>query len=263
MTYSFNDKHAIVCGSTDGIGKATAFELAANGCDITLVARNEDKLEKTLAELPKQKREQNHSFLKADFNNANSLKSKINFYINELDKPVHILVNNSGGPKGGNLLHAEIDEFRQAFERLLIANQIISQAVAPIMKRNRYGRIINIISTSVKQVIPGLGVSNTIRGSVAQWAKTLAMELGPYQISVNNVLPGYTVTNRLNELAMGKAIKEKTTPDEIKKGWESNTTLKRLGSPQEIANVIVFLCSDKSSYITGQNISVDGGRIGV
>jgi 3-oxoacyl-[acyl-carrier protein] reductase len=263
MNYSFNDKHAIVCGSTDGIGKATAFELAANGCDITLIARNEDKLEKTLAELPKQKREQNHSFLKADFNNANSLKSKINFYINELDKPVHILVNNSGGPKGGNLLHAEIDEFRQAFERLLIANQIISQAVAPIMKRNRYGRIINIISTSVKQVIPGLGVSNTIRGSVAQWAKTLAMELGPYQISVNNVLPGYTVTNRLNELAMGKALKEKTTPDEIKKNWESNTTLKRLGSPQEIANVIVFLCSDKSSYITGQNISVDGGRIGV
>jgi len=263
MNYSFNDKHAIVCGSTDGIGKATAFELAANGCDITLVARNEDKLEKTLAELPKQKREQNHSFLKADFNNANSLKSKINFYINELDKPVHILVNNSGGPKGGNLLHAEIDEFRQAFERLLIANQIISQAVAPIMKRNRYGRIINIISTSVKQVIPGLGVSNTIRGSVAQWAKTLAMELGPYQISVNNVLPGYTVTNRLNELAMGKALKEKTTPDEIKKNWESNTTLKRLGSPKEIANVIVFLCSDKSSYITGQNISVDGGRIGV
>lgn len=263
MNYSFNKKHAIVCGSTDGIGKATAFELAANGCDITLVSRSANKLEKTLTELPKQNREQEHSYLEADFNNANSLKSKINSYINKLGKPIHILVNNSGGPKGGNILQAEIDEFRQAFERLLIANQIISQAVAPIMKRNRYGKIINIISTSVKQVIPGLGVSNTIRGSVAQWSKTLAMELGPHQISVNNVLPGYTTTKRLNELADDKAFKENTTSDEIKRKWENNTILRRLASPGEIANVIVFLCSDKSSYITGQNISVDGGKIGV
>ena len=263
MNYSFNKKHAIVCGSTDGIGKATAFELAANGCDITLVSRSANKLEKTLTELPKQNREQEHSYLEADFNNANSLKSKINSYVNKLDKPVHILVNNSGGPRGGNILQAELDEFRQAFEGLLIANQIISQAVAPIMKRNRYGKIINIISTSVKQVIPGLGVSNTIRGSVAQWSKTLAMELGPHQISVNNVLPGYTTTKRLNELADDKAFRENTTPDEIKRNWENNTILKRLASPEEIANVIVFLCSDKSSYITGQNISVDGGKIGV
>lgn len=263
MNYSFNNKHAIVCGSTDGIGKATAIELAANGCDITLVSRNENKLKKTLAELPKQKKEQSHSFIKADFNYANSLKTTVDNFINTLDKPVHILVNNSGGPKGGNILNADIDEFRQAFERLLIANQIITQAVAPLMKKNKYGRIINIISTSVIQVIPGLGVSNTIRGSVAQWAKTLAIELGPYQISVNNVLPGYTNTKRLNELAESKALKEKTTSYEIKKNWENNTTLKRLASPDEIANVIVFLCSDKSSYITGQNISVDGGRIGV
>ena len=263
MNYSFSKKHAIVCGSTDGIGKATALELAANGCDITLVSRSANKLEKTFTELPKQNREQEHSYLEADFNNANSLKSKINSYINKLGKPIHILVNNSGGPRGGNILQAEIDEFRQAFERLLIANQIISQAVAPIMKRNRYGKIINIISTSVKQVIPGLGVSNTIRGSVAQWSKTLAMELGPHQISVNNVLPGYTTTKRLNELADDKAFKENTTSDEIKRKWENNTILRRLASPGEIANVIVFLCSDKSSYITGQNISVDGGKIGV
>jgi 3-oxoacyl-[acyl-carrier protein] reductase len=131
------------------------------------------------------------------------------------------------------------------------------------MKKNKYGRIVNIISTSVKQVIPGLGVSNTIRGSVAQWAKTLAIELGPHQISVNNILPGYTTTNRLNELAKVKATKDMTTSKMVKKKWKNNTSLKRLGSPQEVASVIAFLCSDKSSYITGQNISVDGGRIGV
>ena len=139
----------------------------------------------------------------------------------------------------------------------------MAQAVAPIMKKNNYGRIINIISTSVKQVIPGLGVSNTIRGSVAQWAKTLAIELGPFGISVNNILPGYTTTKRLQEIATNKADELNITPDEVMKLWEQKTTLKRLGTPSEIANVITFLSSEKSSYITGQNISVDGGRLGV
>jgi 3-oxoacyl-[acyl-carrier protein] reductase len=218
---------------------------------------------KTLKDLPKQKTEQVHSFVKADFNDTNSLHNKINNHISNLDRPVHILVNNSGGPKGGNILEADPDDFRKAFERLLIANQVISRLVAEVMKKNKYGRIVNIISTSVKQVIPGLGVSNTIRGSVAQWAKTLAIELGPHQISVNNILPGYTTTNRLNELAKVKATKDMTTSKMVKKKWKNNTSLKRLGSPQEVASVIAFLCSDKSSYITGQNISVDGGRIGV
>lgn len=263
MNNIFENKHAIVCGSTDGIGKATAIELAANGCDITLVARNEDKLIETITSIPKLTEKQEHLYIKADFNDTNSLGLAVNKFINQLDKSVHILVNNSGGPKGGSLLEAELDEFRETFERLLVANQIMAQAIAPIMKKNKYGRIINIISTSVKQVIPGLGVSNTIRGSVAQWAKTLAMELGPYQISVNNILPGYTETKRLNELAKSKALKEKSTTHEIKKNWENNTILKRLASPEEIANVIVFLSSEKSSYITGQNISVDGGKIGV
>jgi 3-oxoacyl-[acyl-carrier protein] reductase len=259
--YFFN-KHALICGSTDGIGKESAIQLAKNGCEVTLISRNEKKLIKTLGELST-KEKQNHSFLVADFNESLLLEKKICNYVQNLNKPIHILVNNSGGPKGGSLLGAGLDEFRQTFERLLIANQIMAQAVAPIMKKNHYGRIINIISTSVKQVIPGLGVSNTIRGSVAQWAKTLAMELGPFGISVNNILPGYTTTKRLKEIATNKADELNITSEEVMKVWEENTTLKRLGTPSEIANVITFLSSEKSSYITGQNISVDGGRLGV
>ena len=262
MKKSFFNKHALVCGSTDGIGKESALQLAKNGCEVTLISRNEKKLIQTLGELSTGEM-QNHSFLVADFNETSLLEKKICDYVKNLNKPIHILVNNSGGPKGGSLLEAGLDEFRQTFERLLIANQIITQAVAPTMKKNNYGRIINIISTSVKQVIPGLGVSNTIRGSVAQWAKTLAMELGPFGISVNNILPGYTTTKRLQEIANNKADKLNITAEEVIKEWEKNTTLKRLGTPSEIANVITFLSSDKSSYITGQNLSVDGGRIGV
>ena len=179
-----------------------------------------------------------------------------------MGKVVDILVNNSGGPHGGPIIEAEEDEFKEAFDRLLICNQVMAKAVFPGMKEKGSGRIINIISTSVKQVIPGLGVSNTIRGSVAQWGKTLAMELGKYGICVNNVLPGYTSTARLEELAKSKAAALGVSTGEVYGQWEKNTSLKRLGTPEEIANTIVFLASDESAYITGHNLSVDGGRFG-
>ena len=259
MNLSLNNKHAFVCGSTDGIGKASALLLAEHGCEITLIARNQEKLDSTLLELA-QNNGQNHSTVCADFDDPETLKERVNSQISTLGKPVDILVNNSGGPHGGTLIEAEEDEFRIAFERLLICNHIMAKAVVPGMKEQGSGRIINIISTSVRQVIPGLGVSNTIRGSVAQWGKTLAIELGEYGICVNNILPGYTATARLQDLADSKAESMGVTPDQIQDGWAKNTSLRRLGTPEEIAGTVAFLASDAAGYISGHNLSVDGGR---
>ena len=261
MNLSLKHKHAFVCGSTDGIGKASALLMAEYGCEITLIARNQEKLDSTLSELA-QNDDQNHSTVCADFDDPGMLKEKVNSQISTLGKPVDILVNNSGGPHGGALIEAEEDEFRIAFERLLICNHIMAKAVVPGMKEQGSGRIINIISTSVRQVIPGLGVSNTIRGSVAQWGKTLAIELGEYGICVNNILPGYTATARLQDLADSKAETMGVTPDHIRDDWAKNTSLKRLGTPDEIASSVAFLASDAAGYVSGHNLSVDGGRFG-
>ena len=261
MNLSFNDKHAIICGSTDGIGKASALLMAERGASVTLVARNQEKLDQTLSELSTN-HGQVHFSLCADFDNPNQLKEKITGYMKVIVGQANILVNNSGGPHGGALIDAEEDEFRLAFERLLICNQIMAKAVVPGMKELVEGRIINIISTSVRQVIPGLGVSNTIRGAVAQWAKTLALELGEFGITVNNVLPGYTNTARLQSLADLKAKSLGVTPEEINEMWKNNTSMRRLGEPEEVASAVAFLASDAASYINGHDISVDGGRFG-
>jgi len=261
MKLSLFNKHAIICGSTDGIGKATALLMAERGATVTLLARNKEKLSATLSELSTNDG-QTHFSLCADFNNPDQLKEKITGHMKVIVGHAHILVNNSGGPKGGALIDAVENEFRQAFERLLICNQILAKAVFPGMKELGSGRIINIISTSVRQVIPGLGVSNTIRGAVAQWAKTLALELGEFGITVNNVLPGYTNTARLQSLADLKAKSLGVTPEEINEMWKNNTSMRRLGEPEEVASAVAFLASDAASYINGHDISVDGGRFG-
>ena len=261
MNLSLNNKHAILCGSTDGIGKASALLMAQRGASLTLVARNQKKLDQTLSELSTD-HGQVHFSLCADFNEPDQLKEKITNHMKVIIDQANILVNNSGGPHGGALIDAKEDEFREAFERLLICNQIMAKAVVPSMKELGEGRIINIISMSVNQVIPGLGVSNTIRGAVAQWAKTLSLELGEFGITVNNVLPGYTATNRLQSLAESKAKTMGVTSEYINETWKNNTSLKRLGKPEEIASVVAFLASDDSSYINGHDVSVDGGRFG-
>ena len=261
MDLSLKGNRAIVCGSTDGIGKASALLMAERGASITLVARNKEKLNATLTELSIE-HGQNHATVCADFNKPDELKQQIQAHLKESGHIYGILVNNSGGPHGGPLIEAKEDEFRIAFERLLICNQIMAQATVSGMKKLGSGRIINIISTSVRQVIPGLGVSNTIRGAVAQWAKTLALELGEFGITVNNILPGYTATARLQELAESKAESMGKTVEDISKIWADNTSLKRLGKPEEIANAVAFLASDSAGYISGHNLSIDGGRFG-
>lgn len=256
MNTNLEGKHAVVCGSTQGIGKASALQLAEMGASVTLVARNEEKLKAVLAEL---KPNDKHGYLVADFSKPDELARMIKSW-SENNK-THILLNNTGGPKGGPIRDAGIDEFRSAFEQHLICNHILVQALYPGMKDLGYGRIINVISTSVKQPLDGLGVSNTVRGAVANWSKTMANELGQFNITVNNVLPGATNTVRLQSIAENKAAKSSGLDyDEILENMANLSPMKRIAQPEEIANAVAFLASPAASYINGINVPVDGGR---
>lgn len=257
MNLDLTNKNALVCGSTAGIGKASAIQLAKLGATVTLVARNEAKLRETLIELSHDKG-QKHNYFVADFTDPAQVKEKAKLAV--ADKTIHILVNNTGGPKGGPMFSAQPEEFEKAFSMHLICNQILVQAVVPGMKEADYGRIINIISTSVKQPIDGLGVSNTIRGAVASWSKTLANELGQFGITVNNVLPGFTATDRLEDIVANSAKKMDKTEKEASESMKNLVPAKRFAQPGEIANAVAFLASEAASYINGVNLPVDGGR---
>jgi 3-oxoacyl-[acyl-carrier protein] reductase len=250
-------KTAVVCGSTQGIGKATALKLAKQGCNLVLIARNEEKLKEVCAQLPNLN--QNHQYIVADFSNPTELQKKISSWVNDGGK-VDILVNNTGGPKGGAIASAKVDEFISAFNQHLICNHILVQAFLPNMKENKFGKIVNVISTSVKQPLPMLGVSNTIRGAVANWSKTLAGELGQFNITVNNVLPGATNTERLKGIAQSKSDGSESSVSNILESMANESPMKRIAEPEEVANAIAFLVSDEASYINGINIPVDGGR---
>lgn len=258
MNLSLKNKTALVCGSTQGIGKAAAIELANMGANIVLLARSEDKLKDSLKDLDASNG-QNHSYLVADFAQPNDLKKTITDFVNAGNK-IHVLVNNTGGPKGGMIKDAATDEFLAAFNQHLICNHILVQAIYPGMISEKYGRIINVISTSVKQPLPNLGVSNTIRGAVANWSKTLANELGAFGITVNNVLPGATNTARLQSIVEVKAQQHNETIDDVFEEMASESPMKRIAQPEEVAAAIAFLASPAASYINGINVPVDGGR---
>ncbi|MNK05610.1 Bacilysin biosynthesis oxidoreductase YwfH [compost metagenome] len=253
-----NGKVALVAGSTQGIGKAVALKLAEMGASILLLARNEEKLKTVKEELP-QDGSQSHDYLAVDFSNPSDLKEKIGKYVST-GKTIDILINNTGGPKAGLAIDADISEFLAAFNQHLICNHILVQALVPGMKEAGEGRIVNIISTSVKQPLPGLGVSNTIRGAVGNWSKTLANELGQFNITVNNVLPGATNTTRLQEIASNKSTKTGDSVDAIFEEMADESPMKRIAKPEEIAAAVAFLASPAASYINGINIPVDGGR---
>jgi 3-oxoacyl-[acyl-carrier protein] reductase len=259
MNLDLKNKNAIVCGSTQGIGKAVAVELALLGANITLVARDENKLKNIASSLDSSKG-QTHNYIVADFTKQEELKKKVEDHTK--NNLVHILINNTGGPAGGPVLEAKTEEFTQAFSNHLLCNHILVQAVVPGMKKEKYGRIINIISTSVKQPIKGLGVSNTIRAAVANWSKTLAGELGPFEITVNNILPGATNTERLNTLIEARAKKSGVTLKEEGQEWLKEIPAGRFADASEIAAAAAFLASPAASYINGVNVPVDGGRTG-
>lgn len=259
MNLDLTGKNAIVCGSTQGIGRAIAEELAHLGANIILIARNEEKLKTVKDDLDTSKG-QDHHYLKADFSVPSHLKIVVDDFIELNDVNINILVNNTGGPPGGPIESAKTEEFIHAFSNHLICNHILVQAVKEGMKTSGYGRIINIISTSVKQPLNGLGVSNTVRGAVANWSKTLANELGEFGITVNNVLPGATNTVRLKSIIETKADKTGNSTDNIQQEMANQVPLKRIAEPEEIANAVAFLASPAAAYINGINIPVDGGR---
>lgn len=257
MNLDLTGKRALVCGSTQGIGRSSAIELALLGASITLLARNEDKLKEVLQALPANQ-DQKHHCLVADFSDPAQLKLIINEYVS--NNQIDILINNTGGPAGGQAIDARTDEFINAFNMHLICNQILVQAVSPGMQKNNFGRIINIISTSVKTPLKGLGVSNTIRGAVASWAKTLALELGPFGITVNNILPGFTMTGRLESLITSIAERESKSKEAVMKDMISTIPAGRIADSHEVAAAIAFLASPAASYINGINLPVDGGK---
>lgn len=259
MNLSLVGKNAVICGSSQGIGLAIAIELALLGANCILVARNASSLENALNSLSK-KDQQKHSYSIADFSNVDEVRTAI-MNITQQQK-IHILINNTGGPKAGSITDAEEEEFLIAFQQHLICNHILTKAVIPGMKEDNYGRIINVISTSVKIPLPNLGVSNTIRAAVASWAKTMANELGQFNITVNNILPGLTETSRLESLIENTAKRTQTDKETVAINIKSDIPAKRFGQPSEIGAVAAFLASPAASYVNGTSIPVDGGRTG-
>ncbi len=253
-------KTALVCGGTQGIGSAAAVGLAAAGARILLVARDPGRLEQARASLPQPSAGPPHDSIAGDLDDPLAVRTAVEGWIAS-HGPIQVLVNNSGGPPAGPIASASPEAFVAAFRQHLLGNHLLAQAVIPGMRASGYGRIINIVSTSVRQPIKGLGVSNTTRGAVASWAKTLAGELGPDGITVNNVLPGATRTGRLDAIIANRAAAAGVSRAEIEKGMESEIPLRRFGTPEEIAAAVVFLASPAAGYITGVSLPVDGGRI--
>ena len=258
MNLDLQGKHALVCGGSQGIGRAAAIELAGLGANVTVLSRSQDKLEAVVAELPKISIGQRHGWLIGDMNEHADLKAAVEKLVAE--HAVHILVNNSGGPPGGTAHEAAVDAFRIAFNQHVMAAQIIVQAVLPGMREAGFGRIVNVISTSVKEPIHNLGVSNTVRGAMASWAKTLAGELGRNGITVNNVLPGYTRTQRLDQILADRSAASGKSKAEIAQMMLASVPAARFAEPAEIAAAIAFLASPAAAYINGINVPVDGGR---
>lgn len=258
MDIDLSGRHALVCGASQGIGRACAIELAALGADVTVLARREDALREVAGALPRINAAQRHGFIAADSGDTDGLRAQVEALV--AAGPVHVLVNNSGGPPPGPVLGASPDDFLDAYRKHLLANHVLAKTVIPGMRQDGYGRIVNIISTSVKEPIAGLGVSNTTRWAVASWAKTLASELAPFGITVNNVLPGSTHTPRIEQIVATRAEKSGRSSEDVQRTMEAEIPLGRFAEPAEIAAAVAFLASPAAAYITGINLPVDGGR---
>jgi 3-oxoacyl-[acyl-carrier protein] reductase len=259
MNLDLTGKHALVCGASQGIGRAAAFTLARLGADVTALARTPATLEALVAALPRTHGAQRHGWIAADVADRADLAAKAESCANA--SAVQILVNNTGGPAPGPAHTARVEDYRDTFERHLVANHTLVQAVLPGMRRSGWGRVVNVISTSVKEPIRNLGVSNTIRGAVASWAKTLSVELAPFGITVNNVLPGYTKTGRLEQIVADRAASSGRPARDVETAMLASVPVGRFAEPEEIANAIAFLASPAAAYITGVSLAVDGGRM--
>ncbi|HEU4469565.1 MAG TPA: SDR family oxidoreductase [Flavisolibacter sp.] len=259
MNLSLEGRNAVICGGSQGIGFAIAEELALMGANCILLARSEERLREAVLQLDISIRQQ-HRYHAIDFGNQEATRDLARQLA--ASGPIHILVNNSGGPAAGPITEATEDAFLQAFTQHLLTSHIMVRAVLDGMKAEGFGRIINIISTSVRIPLKNLGVSNTTRGAVASWAKTMSNELGQFGITVNNVLPGFTRTQRLESIVQNSASKKNLRPEEMEKEMMAEVPAGRFGDPSEVAAVAAFLASPAASYVNGVSIPVDGGRTG-
>lgn len=256
--FSLAGLNALVCGASQGIGRATAELFAQQGARVILLARNPQKLESVRQSLTNPEQ---HFCVSADLASENDIGRAVQEILAHAGA-VHILVNNAGGPPAGSLMDAQSTSFESALTTHVLSQLRLCQALVPHMKNAGFGRIINIISTSVRMPIAGLGVSNTIRAAVAGFAKTLSNELAPHGVTVNSVLPGYTLTERLNSLAQTSAERSGTNPETVMNGWLTQVPMRRFAKPEEVAAALAFLASREAGYITGVSLQVDGGRIG-
>ncbi len=260
MDLDLSGKRALVCGASKGLGKASAKALAELGAQVTLVARSAELLSPLGKELHQERKypAQDHDFLVADFSQLERVRNQVQMLLSE--RTYHILVNNTGGPSSGPIMEAENEVFVQAFQKHILISHTLTQLLVPNMQKANYGRVINIISTSVKAPLPGLGVSNTIRAAMANWAKSMAGELARFGITVNNVLPGATDTERLRSLLEAQAKRQGKPEENVRQEWLDSIPAGRFGQPEEIGNAVAFLASPAAAYITGTNLTVDGGR---
>tara|TARA_B100000768_G_scaffold179199_1_gene196414 strand:- start:3506 stop:4291 length:786 start_codon:yes stop_codon:yes gene_type:complete len=258
MNISLKSKKALVGGSSKGLGNAVAYQLAMSGASVTLVSSNEERLIKTVDDL-RNKTEINHDYLVVDYNNFEEYQKIIKEYLDT--NPIDILINNTQGPKGGDVMNVSIDDYQKSFDLLFKSVVFTTMLALENMKKNKWGRIINMASVSVKEPLSYLAMSNTIRAAVTTWAKTLSNDLGPFNITVNNILTGYFNTERINELNSDKAKKLNIDVEEVYNAMKELIPLKRIGEPKEFAYLLTFLASENSAYINGANIPIDGGLI--
>jgi len=258
MDLDLTGRHALVCGASEGIGRATAHELALLGASVTVLARRADALAIVRDALPAA-HGQRHHLLAVDMDRTADLQATVTAHV--AAHPAQILIHNTGGPAGGSAQEAPLDAFDAAFRRHLLGGQVLVQAVLPAMRAAHWGRIVNVVSTSVREPIAGLGVSNTVRGAVASWAKTLSRELAPEGITVNNVLPGYTRTGRIDQIVADRVRRTGQDEAAVLASMRANVPAGRFAEPAETAAVIAFLCSPAAAYVTGVSLPVDGGRM--
>lgn len=258
MDLNLSGRQALVCGASEGIGRAIAHELAQLGASVTVLARRAEALQAVVQSLPVIDGLQHHDWLAVDVSDHVALQTLLQRFA---ERPCHILINNSGGPPGGRAIDASALAYLDAFRHHLLANQLLAQSLVPGMRAAGWGRIINIISTSVKEPIANLGVSNSIRGAVASWAKTLSRELGGDGITVNNVLPGYTRTRRLEQILSDRSAATGQDEATLARGMLATVPVGRFADASEIAAAAAFLASPAAAYINGVSLAVDGGRM--
>lgn len=260
MNLDLTGKTALVCGASQGLGFACAAEIALLGANVIAISRNKEKLQQAVQNFDTKKGQQ-HRFLAVDLSNTEEVKQSVSGLL-ETVNTIHILVNNAGGPPPGPMVDTAVDEMEKAFRTHVISSHIMMQLVVPGMKAAGFGRIVNIVSTSVKQPINGLGISNLVRAAVANWSKTLANEIAGFGITINNVLPGFTNTQRLDSILGKQAGEQGVSKEDFIKNTAAAIPAGRIGEPSEFGAAVAFLCSPAASYINGINLPVDGGRTG-